>query len=75
MKPEDRSERREVLHGFPVRIISYRLERTYYVTVDNVEPGARIARAEGPSLAEAEAAALADAARRLARTRKSEVGG
>jgi len=73
MIPEDRSERREVIHGFPVRIISYRLEGTYYVTVDNVEPGARIARAEGSSRVEAEAAALDDATRRLARSRRFPV--
>jgi len=75
MKPEDRSERREVIHGFPVRIISYRLEETWYVSVDNVEPGARIARAEGASREEAETAALEDATRRLERSRRLTVGG
>jgi hypothetical protein len=73
MIPGDRTERREVLHGFPVRIITYRLESTWYSTVDNVEPGARIARAEGPTRDEVEAVALEDAARRLERTRRHPV--
>jgi hypothetical protein len=75
LRPEDRSERQLEVEGFPVRVISYRLEGRYHVTVDNVEPGARIARAEGATRAEAEAAALADAARRLVRTRRFPLSG
>ena len=70
MKPEEYSRRRLELEGFPVQVISYRLESTYHAQVDNVEPGARIARGEGPTREAAEEAALADARRRLARTRK-----
>ena len=72
MRPSDQSQRRLELSGFPVRVISYRLELTYHATVDNVEPGARIARGEGPTREAAEEAALADAARRLERTRPRE---
>ena len=37
--------------------------------IDNVSPGARLARAEGATREEAEGAAMAAAERRLARTR------
>ena len=70
MRPADHSQRRLELSGFPVRVVSYRLESTYHATVDNVEPGGRIARGEGPTREAAEEAALADAARRLERTRR-----
>ena len=73
MKPEDRRESRLDVEGFPVRVTSYRIEGTHYAIVDNVEPGARIARAEAPTREDAEKAALEDAARRLARTRRREV--
>ena len=69
MRPENYSRRQLTLEGFPVRVVSYRLEDCYHATVDNVEPGARIARGEGPSREEAEQAALDDAARRLQKTR------
>ena len=72
MKPEEYSEKKLTVEGFPIRIVSYRLGTTYHVSIDNVSPGARIARAEGTSLKEAEKAALADATRRLARTRRGE---
>ena len=73
MKPELYIERRTELEGFPVRVTSYRLDATYHAFVDNVEPGARISRGEGLSRAEAEGAALDDAGRRLARTRRMPV--
>jgi hypothetical protein len=69
MRAEDYQRRREELAGWPVGIVSYRLGERYICEVDNVSPGARIARAEGPSREDAEGKALADAARRLGRTR------
>ena len=73
MKTEEYTEKRKELEGFPVRMISYRIGSTYHATVDNVEPGARIARAEGPSRADVEKSALDDATRRLARTQKQAI--
>jgi hypothetical protein len=69
MRAEDYQRRREELAGWPVGIVSYRLGERYICEIDNVSPGARIARAEGSSREDAEGKALADAARRLGRTR------
>ena len=70
MKPEQYREARDELAGWPVRITSYKLGGKYYVTVDNVSPGAWIAKAEGATLQEAEQKARTDAAERLGRTRR-----
>ncbi len=70
MKPEAYRESRRELAGWPVRVTSYRLGERYLARVDNVEPGATIARAEGPTREQAEAEACAEAERRLARTRR-----
>jgi hypothetical protein len=42
----------------------------YYCTINNVDPGARFARAEGPTREDAEAKAIAKAERYLAQTRR-----
>ncbi len=73
MKSEQYSERRMTLEGFPIRITSYCLDGVYHTAIDNVDPGARVARAEAATCEEAERAALEDAARRLARTRRQPV--
>lgn len=72
MRAEDYQRRREELAGWPVGIVSYRLGDRFICEVDNVSPGARIARAEGASRDEAEQAALNTAERRLGRTRVHE---
>ncbi|HEX6142346.1 MAG TPA: hypothetical protein VFZ01_06490 [Geminicoccaceae bacterium] len=69
MRAEEYQRRREELAGWPVGIVSYRLGEHFVCEVDNVTPGARIARGEGGSREEAERAALRDAERRLGRTR------
>ena len=61
MKPEDYSERKTQLAGWPITIVSYKLGTTYYVTVDNQNPGAWVAKAQGATKQEAEAKALKDA--------------
>ncbi|MBI3318751.1 MAG: hypothetical protein HYZ90_06415 [Candidatus Omnitrophica bacterium] len=71
MKAEEYQERKEELSGWPVKIVSYRLGSTYYVSIHNVEPGAWIVKEQGPTLAEAEAKARQIAAERLAKTRKN----
>ena len=70
MKSEEFSERREELNGWRINIVSYRVGDRYYCTIDNVDPGARFARAEGTTREEAESTALEKAARYLQQTRR-----
>lgn len=69
MRAEDYQRRREELAGWPVGIVSYKLGDRFICEVDNVSPGARLARAEGPTREEAERRAKATAENRLAQTR------
>jgi hypothetical protein len=73
MRAEAYQRRREELAGWPVGIASYRLGERFVCEIDNVSPGARLARAEGATREEAEGAAMAAAERRLARTRVRDV--
>ena len=68
MRTEDYQRREEKLAGWAVGIVSYRLGDKWFCEIDNVDPGARIARAEGPTREDAERDAKAAASRRLART-------
>jgi hypothetical protein len=70
MKAEGYERRRVELSGWPIEIETYKLGDVYYCTITNVDPGARFARAEGPTREEAERQALAKAERYLAQTRK-----
>lgn len=67
---EDYERRREEMEGWEVGITSYCLNGRCYCKVDNVSPGALIARAIGATKAEAESSALAHARARLAGTRR-----
>ena len=73
LRPEDYVRRRDHLAGWEVSIVSYKLGDTYHCSVDNVSPGARVARGNGATREEAESQALEAAARRLARTRRHPV--
>ena len=70
MKPEDYSRRQEDLAGWPVTIETYKLGDVYHCTIASVDPGARFARADGKSRAEAEQSAIEKATRYLAQTRR-----
>jgi hypothetical protein len=70
MKAEDYTERHGEIDGWKVHIVTYRIGDRYYCTIDNVDPGARFARAEGATLEEAERVALEKARKYLAQTRK-----
>ena len=70
MKAEDYTERNETVDTWPIRIVTYRLGDTYYCTIDNVDPGARFARAEGATREDAERGALEKAKRYLGQTRR-----
>ena len=70
MNAEEFREHREDLGGWPVNIVSYRVGDRFYCTIDNVDPGARFARAEGATREEAESAAREKAERYLQQTRR-----
>ena len=70
MKPEEQTRRQQELGGWPVTIETYKLGDVYHCTISNVDPGARIARADGATQEEAEARAIEKATRYLAQTRK-----
>ena len=73
MKPEEYSRRQQELAGWQVTIETYKLGDVYHCTIANVDPGARLARADGESREEAEERALEKATRYLAQTRTFEV--
>ncbi|MSO56580.1 MAG: hypothetical protein EXQ55_06625 [Acidobacteria bacterium] len=70
MKAEEYTERLEEIDGWKVNMVTYKIGDRYYCTVDNVDPGARFARAEGETRAEVEDVAREKARRRLGNTRK-----
>lgn len=73
MKAESYTERNVLVEGWPVRLASYKAGDLYRARVESADPGATLARAAGASAEEAEARALEEARRRLARTRRHEV--
>lgn len=73
LTPEDLADRTMDLAGWRVRVRSYRLGDTYFCTVDNIDPGARIARGMGPTREDAEDLAVGRALNRLAATRRRVV--
>ena len=60
-KPEDYSERKMELAGWPVTVTTYRLGTVYHTTIDNTDPGAWVVKAQGATKEEAEANARRDA--------------
>ena len=73
MKAEDYKTQTDEIAGWKVNVVTYRIGGTCYCQIDNVSPGARIARAEAPTREEAERSAREDATRRLERQRRMEV--
>ena len=71
-KPEDYSERKTELAGWPITIVTYRLEATYHTTIDNTDPGAWVVKAQGATKQEAESKALKDAEVLLEKVKKSK---
>jgi hypothetical protein len=70
MTPEDYSRRQLELAGWPVTVETYKLDGVYHCTIANVDPGARIARADGSAREEAEQRAIEKATRYLGQTRR-----
>ena len=73
MNAEDYIERKIVLEGWPINVTSYKLGDQYYCKIDNVSPGAWLARTQAATREEAETAALEKAKYLLARTRRQSV--
>ncbi len=58
MKAEELRERQEEMMGWPIKIVSYRLDNTFICMVYNVDPGGRLTHAKGATRDEAESSAL-----------------
>jgi dsRNA-specific ribonuclease len=70
MRAEEHSTRTLEFGEWKIRLTSYRLGETYHCSADNVDPGARLARAQGASREEAEDRASKQARKLLGRTRR-----
>ena len=70
-KPQDYSERKAVLAGWPVQIVSYKLGDVYHTTIDNTDPGAWVVKAQGATKIEAETQALKEAQVLLEKVKKT----
>lgn len=71
-KPEEYSERKMQLAGWPITIVSFRLGATYHTTIDNTDPGAWVVKADGTTKAEAEAKAMKEAQALLEKVKTSK---
>ena len=71
-KPEEYTERKTQLAGWPVTIVTYRLGSTYHTTIDNTDPGAWVVKAEGATKDEAESKALKDAQALMEKVKKQQ---
>lgn len=69
LRPEERRERIEEVGDWKIRVTSYRLGDVWHATVDNVDPGAVIARVSAKSRGEAESTAVRRAGQRVAGTK------
>ena len=71
-KPEEYSERKEQLAGWPVTIITYRLGTVYHTTIVNTDPGAWVVKSQGTSKQETETKAISEAQALLEKVKKSK---
>ena len=70
LRSEGYQRRADTLAGWPIKIVGYRIGATHYCHIDNVSPGATIARANAASREAAEEEAIAKATGRLEKTRR-----
>jgi hypothetical protein len=73
MKVEEHREQTLEIEGWPVHLTSYRIGETFHCTLDNVSPGASLARTTGSTREEAENKAVQRATERLGRTQRHAV--
>ena len=71
-KPEEYSERKAEIAGWPVTITTYRLEAVYHTTIDNTDPGAWVVKAQGATKQEAESKAMKEAEALLEKVKQSK---
>ena len=71
-KPQEYSERKTQLAGWPVTIVTYKLDATYHTTIDNQDPGAWVVKAQGSTKEEAETKALKEAEALMAKVKTSK---
>jgi len=71
-KVEEYSERKTQLAGWPITIVTYRLEAIYHTTIDNTDPGAWVVKAQGATKDAAESKALQEAQALLEKVKKSK---
>jgi len=74
MNVEEFQERKIDIGAWPVNLTSYRLGEVFHSKVDNVSPGATLARTTAATREEAEKKAIERAGQLLARTRVHAVG-
>ena len=72
LRAEDLQQREDKIESRPVRITSYRVGNQFRSTVDNIDPGATVARGAGPTREAAEQEAIATARERLAKVKRLE---
>lgn len=75
MKAEEYQSRVETIDGWPVRVTSYAIAGVHHCHIDNVSPGAIIARASDADRAVAEETARAKALSRLGSTVRRKIAG
>lgn len=70
LRAEEFKREETTLGGWPVGITTYRVGENWICKIDNVSPGAIVARGRGATRDEAVASASARAAPRMASTRR-----
>ena len=70
LRPEGYQRRIEQFDGWPIGVTSYKLGKNHVCMIDNVDPGATIARVEAATPEEAEREARVRARDRLSSTAK-----
>ena len=70
--PQEYTERKMTLAGWPIAIVTYRLDAIYNTTIDNTDPGAWVVKAQGATKQEAESKALKDAEALLEKVKTSK---
>jgi hypothetical protein len=73
-RPQGYAERKLTLEGWPAHLVSYQIEDQYLCEVDNVSPGALLARVIADTREEAEEEAIERASGKLQLTRRFTVG-
>jgi hypothetical protein len=71
LRAQEYETHEQVLHGWTVRVITYRIGELYFASLESKDPGAPIARAQGKTRAEVLGIVQQKASDRLARTRRS----